>query len=58
MVWMRTRRGKNVPVDADTIDEAELDYDEEGRPMFDAKVHTAHFATCPNADQHRRGQRS
>lgn len=54
IVWMRTRRGKNVPVDADTVDEAE--HDEEGRPMFVYGTHVAHFTTCPNAAQHRRSK--
>lgn len=46
IVWLKTEAGKNMPVDADTVkpeDEA-----------FDSAVHISHFATCPNASQHRR----
>lgn len=57
IVWMRSKRGKNVPVDADSIDEAELEFDEEGHPQFVYGTHVAHFTTCPYADQHRQGRR-
>ena len=48
IVWVKTQAGKNMPVDADSFDEGdELVYDAE-------RGHISHFATCPNADQHRR----
>lgn len=46
IVWLKTEAGKNMPVDADTVDEG----DEE----FDNDKHVSHFATCPNSDKHRR----
>ena len=45
IVWMKTRSGKSCPVNADTY---------HGEELFDRGIHTAHFATCPNADQFRK----
>lgn len=46
IVWMKTKRGKNIPVDAETANP--------GERVFQYGVHTSHFSTCPNADQHRK----
>jgi hypothetical protein len=46
IVWMKTEAGKNMPVDADSVDE--------GDDLFDPKKHVSHFSICPNADLHRR----
>jgi hypothetical protein len=47
IIWFKTAAGKNMPVDADTVKPEDTEYDpDEG--------HKSHFATCPNADQHRR----
>jgi hypothetical protein len=46
IIWLKTERGKNMPVDADTVDPED--------DIFDPEVHTSHFATCPNANQHRK----
>lgn len=46
IIWFKTEAGKNMPVDADTV-EAE---DQE----LELPRHVSHFATCPNANQHRR----
>lgn len=46
IVFLRTKSRKLMPIDAATVDHD--DYD------FDAKKHTSHFATCPNAPRHRR----
>jgi hypothetical protein len=52
IVWMRTDAGKNVPVNADSVDEADLDFNEVRQPMFDeTKDHVSHFKTCPHAKQ-------
>lgn len=54
VVWMKTNRGRNMPVDVDGIDEADLTY-EDGKPLFDPEAgHVSHFATCPHAEKHRR----
>lgn len=44
--WLKTQSGKMNPVDNDLSAEVEP-------PMFDHKLHTSHFATCPQADSHR-----
>lgn len=46
IIWLKTRAGKNMPVDADTV---EADDDD-----LDLERHVSHFATCPQANQHRR----
>ncbi|MGH9549010.1 MAG: hypothetical protein ACRD3W_06535 [Terriglobales bacterium] len=46
IIWMKTSTGKNMPVDAETV--------EVGDEEFDPKRHTSHFATCPDAAEHRR----
>ena len=46
IIWFKTEAGKNMPVDADTV-EAEDD-------ALDLPRHVSHFATCPNANQHRK----
>lgn len=48
IVWLRTQDGKNMPVDAETV--------EEGDTSWDNTKHTSHFATCPNADKHRKAR--
>ncbi len=48
VVWVKTAAGKNMPVDADSFTEGD-------ELMFDAGAgHISHFATCPNADEHRK----
>ena len=46
IIWFKTQAGKNMPVDADTVeaDDQELDLSR----------HSSHVATCPNANKHRR----
>lgn len=46
IIWFKTAAGKNMPVDADTV---EPEDDE-----LDLARHVSHFRTCPNADQHRK----
>jgi hypothetical protein len=46
IIWFKTEAGRWTPVDADTVEAR----DEE----LDTERHTSHFATCPNADQHRK----
>lgn len=47
IIWFRTAAGKQMPVDADTVAPGELELDLKGG-------HVSHFATCPNANTHRR----
>jgi len=46
IIWFKTARWRNMPVDADSVEpeDEELDLDK----------HVSHFSTCPNASQHRR----
>lgn len=46
IIWFTTPAGKKMPVDADTV---EPDDDE-----LDLSRHESHFATCPNANLHRK----
>lgn len=46
IIWFVTEAGRNMPVDADTV-EAEDD-------EYEPPRHVSHFATCKQADQHRR----
>lgn len=46
IVWLRTRSGRNMPVDADSV--------EPGDTEFDSDRHVSHFSTCPDAGRHRR----
>lgn len=48
IIWFKTAAGKNMPVDADTV-EPEDDVEE-----LDLSRHVSHFSTCPNANQHRK----
>ena len=42
--WVKTEKGKNMPVDAETY---------HGEPMYDYTKHQSHFASCPNAEEYR-----
>jgi hypothetical protein len=46
VIWFETPKGKNMPVDADTV--------EAGDEALDLSRHVSHFRTCPNADKHRK----
>ncbi len=45
IVWLKTKNGKNMPVEPETVDH---DDDE-----FDHTKHEAHWGNCPKADQFR-----
>ena len=48
IVWFRTKAGKKMPVDAETVNPTDAEH------QLDLSRHRSHFSTCPNADQHRR----
>jgi hypothetical protein len=50
IVWLETANGKSMPVDAETAGA--------GDKSFDGARHTTHFATCPNANQHRQNKKA
>ena len=72
MIWTRTRKGKNMPVDAEPsgdgsfylIEPEQRGQENDGKiaavwvpednRATRADLHTAHFATCPNADEFRK----
>ena len=62
--WVKTEQGKNMPVDADPVDDGNLavDWDQgvchylkpPDQDDYTGRRYTSHFATCPNAKQHRK----
>lgn len=57
IIWAKTPTGKTMPIDAASetmwlIDGDSINsFNASARPV---QVRKSHFATCPNADQHRR----
>lgn len=49
IVWVKTDADKNMPVDADSFEEGD-------ELLYDKDKHISHFATCPNADSHRKSK--
>lgn len=45
IAWLKTASGKNMPVDVETVQPTD--------DIFNPQRHVSHFATCPQADQHR-----
>lgn len=48
IVWLKTAAGKNMPVNAETV--------EPGDDVFQPGRHVSHFSDCPNAGEHRRAK--
>lgn len=46
IIWFKTAAGKNMPVDADSVEAADQ--------VLELPRHQSHFATCPDRDKHRR----
>lgn len=44
IIFLATAKGSQMPVDADTVEAADEQYD--------PSRHESHFKTCPNANQH------
>ena len=49
IVWLKSKKGKNIPVDAETY---------HGETEFDSKKHRAHFATCSDAEKYRKDKKN
>lgn len=47
IVWMKTKKGKNMPVNANTVQGKETVYDH-------TKGHESHFSTCDEAEKWRK----
>lgn len=45
LVWLKTRKGKVIPVNAESVDASD--------ELYDHKKHAPHWASCPNADDFR-----
>jgi len=61
--WARTAAGRNIPLDAAPVAHGNVELDDQGIATVLAATaawdgvtprYTSHFATCPDADQHRR----
>jgi hypothetical protein len=57
--WHKTPAGKNIPLDPDPHPQGNLTFDDAlrvvyMRPGSKPKMYRSHFATCPNAAQHRK----
>lgn len=48
IIWFKTITGKNIPIDADTVEPDDED--------LDMSRHVSHFATCPDGDRWRKPQ--
>jgi hypothetical protein len=46
IIFFKTAKGNNMPVDADTV--------EPGDQELDLSRHQSHFASCPNSAKHRK----
>lgn len=49
IVWLKTAKGRNMPVDADTVKPEDTIFQPSGEGD-----HISPLATCPNADKHRK----
>ena len=49
IVWLKTETGKNMPVDADTVEADDTEYD--------GARHTSHFKTCSAPGRFSKGKK-
>lgn len=55
IIWAKTQAGKDTPLDAKPLRLAALGGDLFGRQITGVvEGYVSHFATCPNAKQHRK----
>lgn len=64
--WAKTIKGRPIPLDPDPVPQGNVIISEEGTALVyntaaaiapryaDAPKYVSHFATCPNADEHRK----
>lgn len=63
IIWVRTERGKPMPVDAKpekrfTLDPLAVRLNPSAPPSaLLVDTYVSHFATCPHADQHRKAKK-
>ena len=64
IVWASTEAGKKMPVDLEEVEGGNVRLIRKPGGFFakvitsqnDVKAHKSHFATCPNADKHRKSR--
>lgn len=55
IVWMITRKGKNIPVDIESVDTDHLfAIGPDEKLSFEYGTNVAHFNTCPQGEKNRR----
>lgn len=55
IVFAKTAAGRLMPIDALEVSGFAVDVTTDPPTLIEqVKVHQSHFATCPNADQHRK----
>ncbi len=53
--WLKTRKGKNIPVNIPPFEDGESAHEAITTAIeFNPDYMIAHFATCPNANKHRK----
>jgi len=50
IVWLKTKSGKSMPVNYETFNTGDSGV------FSPENGHISHFATCPNADKHRKNR--
>ncbi|MBX3045091.1 MAG: hypothetical protein KIT33_15945 [Candidatus Kapabacteria bacterium] len=48
--FLKTHKGHLMPVDSESVGDNDV--------SFDKDIHKSHFATCPNANKHRKSHKS
>lgn len=57
ITWARTEKGKRIPLDVGRVPDGNITVDAEGVAHYvtpGTGDRVSHFATCPNAKEHRR----
>lgn len=55
IVWLKTKTGKNMPVNVPKFEDGESAHEAVTTALeFNPDYMISHFATCPNANKHRK----
>lgn len=57
IIFVRTKSGKRMPVEAENFDSNDCEFDHDGMPLYQHKVHTPHFIACPESEKFRKVRR-
>ena len=55
LLWVKSSSGKNIPLNAEPIKKVWTENKKTQTWYFSDEAYVSHFATCPNADQFRKG---